>query len=80
MTMPQPDPRPTSPLAPADPPGLSDHRLFERVRTGDAAAFELIMRHHNRRLFRLARGVLGNGAKAEDVVQQIYVRAFAKAR
>ena len=74
MTMPQPDPRPTSPLVPADPPGLSDYRLFERVRT----AFELIMRRHNRRLFRLARGVLGNGAEAEDVVQETYVRAFAK--
>jgi RNA polymerase sigma-70 factor, ECF subfamily len=48
------------------------------VRTGDAAAFELFMRRHDRRLFRLARGVLRNGAEAEDVVQGTYVRAFAK--
>jgi RNA polymerase sigma-70 factor (ECF subfamily) len=48
------------------------------VRAGDAAAFELIMRRHNRRLFRLARSVLRNGAEAEDVVQETYVRAFAK--
>jgi RNA polymerase sigma-70 factor (ECF subfamily) len=67
--MPQPDPRPTSPLVLADPPGLSDHRPVERVRTGDAAAFELIIRRHNRLLFRLARGVLRNGTEAEDVVQ-----------
>jgi RNA polymerase sigma-70 factor (ECF subfamily) len=78
MTMPQPSPRPTSPLAPAGAPGLSDYRLVERVRAGDAAAFELIMRRHNRRLFRLARSVLRNGAEAEDVVQETYVRAFAK--
>jgi RNA polymerase sigma-70 factor (ECF subfamily) len=52
--------------------------LVERVRAGDAAAFELIMRRHNRRLFRLARSVLRNGAEAEDVVQETYVRAFAK--
>ena len=76
--MPQPDPRPTSPLAPAGAPGLSDYGLVERVRAGDAAAFELIMRRHNRRLFRLARSVLRNGAEAEDVVQETYVRAFAK--
>jgi RNA polymerase sigma-70 factor (ECF subfamily) len=39
---------------------------------------EIMMRRHNRRLFRLARGVLGNGAEAEDVVQETHVRAFAK--
>jgi RNA polymerase sigma-70 factor (ECF subfamily) len=78
MTMPQPNLRPTSPLVPAGAPGLSDYGLVERVRAGDAAAFELIMRRHNRRLFRLARSVLRNGAEAEDVVQETYVRAFAK--
>jgi RNA polymerase sigma-70 factor, ECF subfamily len=78
MTMPRPHSRPTSPLAPAGAPGLSEHDLVERVRAGDAAAFELIMRRHNRRLFRLARSVLRNAAEAEDVVQETYVRAFAK--
>ena len=76
--MPRPNPRPTSPLAPAGAPGLSDSDLVERVRAGDAAAFELIMRRHNRRLFRLARSVLRNAAEAEDVVQETYLRAFAK--
>lgn len=74
--MPQPDPRPTSPAQPAL--GLADHDLVARVRAGDAAAFELIMRRHNRRLFRLARSVLRDAAEAEDVVQETYVRAFAK--
>lgn len=76
--MPQADPRPTSPRVPAGANGLSDHDLVGWVRAGDAAAFELIMRRHNRRLFRLARSVLRNGAEAEDVVQETYVRAFAK--
>jgi RNA polymerase sigma-70 factor (ECF subfamily) len=75
--MPEPNPRPTSPLVPAGAPGLPDHDLVERVRGGDAAAFELIMRRHNRRLFRLARSVLRNAAEAEDVVQETYLRAFA---
>jgi RNA polymerase sigma-70 factor (ECF subfamily) len=48
------------------------------VRGGDAAAFEFITRRHNRRLFRLVRSVLRNGTEAEDVVQETYVRAFAK--
>ena len=76
--MPKPNSRPTSPLVPAGAPALTDYGLVERVRAGDAAAFELIMRRHNRRLFRLARSVLRNGAEAEDVVQETYVRAFAK--
>jgi RNA polymerase sigma-70 factor, ECF subfamily len=76
--MSRPNPRQTSLLAAADAPALSDSRLVERVRAGDAAAFELIMRRHNRRLFRLARSVLRNAAEAEDVVQETYVRAFAK--
>jgi RNA polymerase sigma-70 factor (ECF subfamily) len=34
------------------------------------------MQRHNRRLFRVARGVLNDEAEAEDVVQEAYVRAF----
>jgi RNA polymerase sigma-70 factor (ECF subfamily) len=78
MTMPRPHSTTTSPLVPAGGPELSDDGLVERVRMGDAAAFELIMRRHNRRLFRLARSVLRNAAEAEDVVQETYVRAFAR--
>src|ERR671913_1560464 len=40
------------------------------------AAVRLIMQRHNRRLYRVARGVLGDDAEAEDVVQEAYVRAF----
>lgn len=76
--MPQPDPSRTSPLVARGTPELSDCGLVERVRAGDAAAFELIMRRHNRRLFRVARSVLRNAAEAEDVVQETYVRAFAR--
>jgi RNA polymerase sigma-70 factor (ECF subfamily) len=77
MTMLQPDPRQSARAPDAGAPALPDCDLVERVRAGDAAAFELIMRRHNRRLFRLARSVLRNGAEAEDVVQATYVRAYA---
>ena len=77
MTMLQPDPRQSAGAPDAGAPALPDGDLVERVRAGDAAAFELIMRRHNRRLFRLARSVLRNGTEAEDVVQATYVRAYA---
>ena len=42
----------------------------------DEAAIRAIMQANNRRLYRLARGILRNDAEAEDVVQETYVRAF----
>jgi RNA polymerase sigma-70 factor (ECF subfamily) len=40
------------------------------------APFEQVMREHNARLFRLALGLVGEPAEAEDVLQDSYVRAF----
>jgi RNA polymerase sigma-70 factor, ECF subfamily len=56
--------------------GLDDRALVALARNRDAAAVRLIMQRHNRRLFRVARGVLHDEAEAEDVVQETYVRAF----
>src|SRR5579885_3188404 len=57
---------------------LSDAMLVDRVRRGEPALFELIMRRYNRRLFRIARGILGNAADAQDAVQEAYVSAYFK--
>jgi len=56
--------------------GLDDGALVALALQRDEAAFRLIMQRHNRRLYRVARGVLGNDAEAEDVVQETYVRDF----
>jgi RNA polymerase sigma-70 factor (ECF subfamily) len=45
-------------------------------RRPDPEVFERIMRLYNRRLYRLAFGLLGNAADAEDVLQDSYVRAY----
>lgn len=55
---------------------LDDLALVERARSRDGSAFRLIMQRNNRRLYRVAFGVLGDDAEAEDVVQEAYVRAF----
>jgi RNA polymerase sigma-70 factor (ECF subfamily) len=57
---------------------LSDEEVVTRVRAGESALFELIMRRYNRRLFRIARSILGAGAEAEDAVQDAYVGAYFK--
>jgi RNA polymerase sigma factor (sigma-70 family) len=56
---------------------LDDASLVERTQQRDGAAFWLIMKRHNQRLYRVAHGVLGDNAEAEDVVEEAYVRAFA---
>ena len=42
----------------------------------DAAAFEQIMRRHNRMLFRTARAILRDDGEAEDALQEAYLQAY----
>ena len=56
--------------------GPDDAELVRRALARDEAAVRTIMQANNRRLYRLARGILRNDAEAEDVVQETYVRAF----
>jgi RNA polymerase sigma-70 factor, ECF subfamily len=53
-----------------------DEELVGLVRRGDGEAFRIIMQRYNRRLYRVARGVVRDDAEAEDVVQEAYVRAY----
>jgi RNA polymerase sigma-70 factor, ECF subfamily len=53
-----------------------DADLVARARSRDEAAIRAIMQANNRRLYRLARGILRNDSEAEDVVQETYVLAF----
>jgi RNA polymerase sigma-70 factor (ECF subfamily) len=55
---------------------VDDVSLATRVQAGDAAAFELLMRRYNQRLYRLARSMLRDAAEAEDAVQDAYLSAY----
>jgi RNA polymerase sigma-70 factor (ECF subfamily) len=57
---------------------LADDRLVQMARERDRAAFEALMRRHNRRLFRVARAILRDQDAAEDAVQETYLRAFTR--
>lgn len=67
----------TLPQDPAAARASSDAELVSRALRGEAGAFETLMRRHNRLLFRSARGVVGDDAEAQDVVQEAYLRAFS---
>jgi RNA polymerase sigma-70 factor, ECF subfamily len=58
--------------------GLSDEDLVTLARKHDESAVRALVKRHNRRLFRVARGVVRDDNEAEDIVQETYVRAFTK--
>ncbi|MEH6649068.1 MAG: RNA polymerase sigma factor [Motiliproteus sp.] len=55
-----------------------DFELITRVRSGDSAAFEPLMRRYNQRLFRLSRSLCNNDADAMDILQDSYFIAYKK--
>lgn len=54
----------------------TDEEVIERVKVGDTALYEIIMRRYNQRLYRVTRAILRDDAEAEDVIQDTYVRAY----
>src|SRR4051812_33835878 len=54
----------------------ADEDLVRRVRDGDTALFEILMRRHNQRVYRVVRAVVKDESDAEDVMQQAYINAF----
>jgi RNA polymerase sigma factor (sigma-70 family) len=64
-------PEPTVPRESDD-----DLRLIARIARHDHAAFEILMRRHNGRLFRVARAILRDDAEAEDALQDAYLDAY----
>ena len=57
-------------------PERTDRELVAAAREGDAEAFGLLVRRHQRRVYRLAVHLLKSGAEAEDVTQDTFVRAY----
>jgi RNA polymerase sigma-70 factor (ECF subfamily) len=56
--------------------GLTDQDVVDRVKAGDTALYEVLMRRYNQRLYRITLAILRNDAEAEDVMQDAYVRAY----
>src|SRR5579864_9489121 len=56
--------------------GWTDEEIVDRVRAGETALYEIIMRRYNQRLYRVARAIVRDDAEAEDVTQQAYVNAY----
>lgn len=56
--------------------GDPDRELAERFQGGDRAAFDLIVRRHQRGVWHLVRRYVKRDADASDVTQLAFVRAY----
>jgi RNA polymerase sigma-70 factor (ECF subfamily) len=54
----------------------ADEAIVERIRGGDIALYEVLVRRHNQRLYRTIRAILRDDRDVEDVMQQAYVDAY----
>jgi RNA polymerase sigma-70 factor (ECF subfamily) len=55
---------------------LDEAYLIHHARQGDGNAWEILMRQHQEAVFRLAYLMLGDADQAEDVAQEVFIRAF----
>jgi RNA polymerase sigma-70 factor (ECF subfamily) len=69
-------PRPTASSAALG--KAEDTELVARTAHGDHAAFEVLMRRYNGRLFRVARSIVKDEAEAEDALQDSYLQAYRR--
>ena len=59
-----------------DAPLVDDRELVDRVKQGDATAYDALVRRHLARATMIARRLLGNVQDAEDLVQEASIRAL----
>jgi len=50
--------------------------LVQAAKGGDTAAFEMLVRLHDQKVFRIARHIVQNHEDAEDVAQEVFLSAF----
>jgi RNA polymerase sigma-70 factor, ECF subfamily len=55
---------------------LPDEEIVRRVLAGEKALYEVLMRRHNRKLYRAVRSILKDEDEVEGVMQQAYVSTY----
>ena len=54
----------------------ADEELVERARAGDDSALDILVRHHQAAVYRVALSILGDEGSAQDVAQDAFIKGF----
>ena len=60
----------------ATPTAFDETALVAAAKAGDSAAFSELVRHYDRRVFRMAKQITQNDDDAEDVLQETFLKAY----
>ena len=60
----------------AAPTAFDETDLVAAAKAGDSAAFSELIRHYDRRVFRMAKQITQNDDDAEDVLQETFLKAY----
>ena len=60
----------------ASPPVPGEDLLVQRAKAGDGAAFTELVNRYSRRIFRLTKHITQNQEDAEDVLQEVFLKAY----
>ncbi len=56
--------------------GFNETALVARAKSGDMGAFSELVKHYDRRVFRMAKQITQNDDDAEDVLQETFLKAY----
>ncbi len=57
---------------------LAEAEIINRILAGEKELYEILVRRHNQKLFRVIRGYLKDEAEIADIMQNSYLKAFTK--
>jgi RNA polymerase sigma-70 factor (ECF subfamily) len=57
-------------------PAFDEAALVARAKAGDAEAFSELVRHYDRRVYRMAKQITQNDEDTEDVLQETFLKAY----
>lgn len=56
----------------------TNEEIVERIRAGEVALMAVLMKRHNQKLYRVARGMGVPNSECDDIIQQTYIQAYLK--
>lgn len=57
---------------------IAEAELIKRILYGEKELYEILVRRHNQKLFRVIRSYLKDDAETADIMQNSYIKAFTK--